>query len=50
METITVMKNFYGMPPPPAEAITKREELVRDIIEKMGHKYRLSRPMPRVNN
>lgn len=43
-----LLNDFSKLSPPPAEEVAKREELVRDIIEKLGHKYRLSRPMPKI--
>lgn len=33
---------------PPAEEIAKREEKVKEIIRQLGHKYILSRPMPKI--
>ena len=45
---VIVLKCFNKMPPPPKEAIERREQAVKEVIELMGHKYCLARPMPRV--
>jgi hypothetical protein len=44
----TLINDFMKLSKPPAEAIAKREEAVKQIIQQMGHKYRLARPMPRI--
>jgi hypothetical protein len=44
----TVINDFRGLSKPPAEAIKKREKFVRDIIQRLGDKYRLSKSMPRI--
>ena len=43
-----IINNFIKLSPPPADAIAKREEQVKSIIQQMGHKYRLSRHMPKI--
>ena len=43
-----VLDNFYKMPSPDVATLKKREKQVKQIIEDMGHKYRLARPMPKV--
>ena len=40
-----VLDNFYKFPRPEESALKKREKLVKQIIDNMGHKYRLSRSM-----
>lgn len=43
-----VLDNFYKFPNPDMATLKKREKQIKQIIEDMGHKYRLARPMPRV--
>lgn len=43
-----LLDNFYRFPAPDAGAVKKREKQIKQIIEDMGHKYRLARSMPRV--
>lgn len=43
-----LLDNFYRFPRPDESALKKRDKLVKQIIDNMGHKYRLSRSMPRV--
>jgi hypothetical protein len=43
-----VLDNFYKFPNPDMATLKKREKQVKQIIDDMGHKYRLARPMPRV--
>lgn len=45
-----LLDNFYRFPAPDANAIKKREKQIKQIIEDMGHKYRLSRSMPKVKS
>jgi len=44
----TLINDFIKLSKPPAEAVAKREEAVKALIQQMGHKYRLSKPMPRI--
>ena len=37
-----LINDLRRLSPPPAEAIAKRDEQVRVIINALGHKYRLS--------
>lgn len=46
--TTIIMKHFHKMPPPPKEAMERREQEVKEVIARMGHKYCLAKPMPRV--
>ena len=43
-----VLDNFYKFPAPDKNAVKDREDKIKQIIENMGHKYRLSRSMPKV--
>lgn len=43
-----VLNCFYKFPNPDVSELQKREVKVKQIIEDMGHKYRLARPMPKV--
>ena len=43
-----VLDNFYKFPAPDVNAVKKRDKQIKQIIEDMGHKYRLSRSMPKV--
>lgn len=45
-----LLDNFYRFPAPDANAVKKREKQIKQIIEDMGHKYRLSRSMPKVKS
>lgn len=45
-----VLDNFYKFPKPDETALKKRDKQVKQIIEDMGHKYRLARPMPKVKS
>lgn len=40
--------DFRKISPPPAEALTKRNQLVEELKRQLGHKYLLSKSMPRV--
>lgn len=48
MNNEIVLRNFINLPNPPKEELEKRDQKIKQIIEQMGHKYRLSRPMPKV--
>lgn len=43
-----LLNDFMKLSKPSPEATAKREEAVKQIIQQMGHKYRLARPMPRI--
>lgn len=45
---VVLLDSFIKLSKPPAEVIAKRDEAVKQIIKQMGHKYLLSRPMPRI--
>jgi hypothetical protein len=40
--------DFRKISPPPAEAVTKRDQMIEELKRQLGHKYLLSKPMPRV--
>lgn len=42
-----LINDFKRLSPPPAEAIAKRDEQVRVIINAMGHKWLLKTPVQR---
>ena len=44
-----VLTNFYRLSSPPQSELDKRDAAVKEIINKMGHKYCLSRSMPRIS-
>lgn len=43
-----LLNDFRRLSPPPMQEIAKRDEQIRIIINAMGYKYRLSRPMPKI--
>jgi len=43
-----LLDNFYRLSAPPTVAVKKREKQVAAIVAQMGHKYVLSKPMPRI--
>jgi hypothetical protein len=40
--------DFRKLSAPPAEAITKSNEQIELLKQQLGHKYLLSKPMPRI--
>jgi hypothetical protein len=48
-DNTVVMKNFYGMTPPSKKALKDRELKVKEIIEQLGSKYCLSKPVEKLN-
>jgi hypothetical protein len=40
--------DFRNIPSPPMEAITKRDQMIEELKKQLGHKYLLSKPVPRV--
>jgi hypothetical protein len=40
--------DFRNIPPPPVEVIAKRDQMIEELKKQLGHKYLLSKPMPRV--
>ena len=43
-----LINDFRMLSSPPAEEMAKREQQITEMIEKLGHKYRLSKPMPKI--
>lgn len=48
MERKMVLNNFYRLSAPPKEEVEKHQQRVAEVIAKMGHRYVLSKPMPRI--
>lgn len=40
--------DFRNISSPPADAFTKRDQQIEELKKQLGHKYLLSKPMPRV--
>jgi hypothetical protein len=40
--------DFRKISPPPADAVTRRDQMIEALKKQLGHKYLLSKPMPRV--
>jgi hypothetical protein len=40
--------DFRNIPAPPAEAVAKRNQIIEELKKQLGHKYLLSKPVPRV--
>lgn len=40
--------DFRNIPPPPLAEMLKRDELIEKLKQQLGHKYLLSKSMPRV--
>jgi hypothetical protein len=40
--------DFRNIPPPPVEAVAKRNQIIEELKKQLGHKYLLSKPVPRV--
>ena len=43
-----IIKSLYGLKPPSQKEITDRDTKIALAIKQMGHKYLLSKPMPRI--
>lgn len=43
-----LLNDFRLLSAPPADVLVRREEQIKSIIQQLGHKYRLSRPMPKI--
>jgi len=43
-----LLNNFYRLSSPPSVAMKKRDRQVAAIVAQMGHKYVLSKPIPRI--
>jgi hypothetical protein len=40
--------DFRNLSNPPKSEIEKHAQKVQEVIQQLGHKYRLARPMPRI--
>lgn len=43
-----IIKSLYGLKPPSQKEVADRDAKVARMIKAMGHKYLLSKPMPRI--
>jgi hypothetical protein len=43
-----IIKSLYGLKPPSPKEVADRDAKIAQAIKQMGHKYRLSKPMPRI--
>jgi hypothetical protein len=43
-----VIKSLYGLTPPSPKEVADRDAKVAQAIKEMGHKYLLSKPIPRI--
>jgi len=43
-----IIKSLYGLTPPSQKELADRDAKIAQAIKQMGHKYLLSKPMPRI--
>jgi hypothetical protein len=43
-----IIQSLYGLKPPSQKEMADRDAKIAQAIKQMGHKYRLSKPMPRI--
>jgi len=43
-----VIKSLYGLTPPSQKEVADRDAKIANAIKAMGHKYLLSKPLPRI--
>jgi hypothetical protein len=43
-----IIKSLYGLTPPSQKEVADRDAKIALAIKNMGHKYLLSKPMPRI--
>ena len=43
-----VIKSLYGLTPPSQKEVADRDAKIAKAIKDLGHKYLLSKPMPRI--
>jgi len=43
-----IIKSLYGLTPPNQKEVADRDAKIAKAIKEMGHKYLLSKPMPRI--
>lgn len=41
--------DFRNIPLPSADVLAKRDEQIAELKKQLGHKYLLSKPMPKIN-
>ena len=46
--TSMIIKSLYGLKPPSQKEVADRDAKIAEAIKAMGHKYLLSKPMPRI--
>lgn len=49
MSEVTLISSLYGLSKPDADAMRKHKQKVAKIIESMGEKYLLAKPIPHKN-
>ena len=45
---VSNLNDFRRLSPPPIESLVKRDEKIAELKKQLGHKYLLSKSMPRV--
>jgi hypothetical protein len=45
---IMIIKSLYGLTPPNQKEVADRDAKIAKAIKEMGHKWLLSKPMPRI--
>jgi hypothetical protein len=48
LDTSMIIKSLYGLTPPSPKEVADRDAKIAQAIKSMGHKYLLSKPMPRI--
>ena len=43
-----IIKSLYGLTPPSQKEVADRDAKIAQAIKEMGHKYLLSKPMPKI--
>ena len=43
-----IIKSLYGLKPPSQKEMADRDAKIAQAIKQMGHKYLLSKPLPRI--
>jgi len=43
-----IIKSLYGLKPPNQKEITDRDAKIAKALKDLGHKWLLSKPMPRI--
>lgn len=45
---VDLLIDFRKLSPPPADVLAKRDQIIEELKKQLGHKYLLSKPVPRV--